>query len=70
MRQKLKNGHLSTGAIARHCGVSKVTVLRWIDKGELKAFQLPSGQNRVHRDDFQAFIKKYGIPVMKEDATE
>ncbi len=65
--QKLKNGYLSTGAIAAHCGVSKVTVLRWIEKGELKAFQLPSGQNRVHRDNFQEFTKKYGIPVMKDD---
>ena len=67
LKQKLKNGYLSTGAIARHCGVSKVTVLRWIEKGELKAFQLPSGQNRVHSNDFKVFTRKYGMPVMKED---
>jgi two-component system response regulator VicR len=67
LRHQLKNEYLSTGAIARHCGVSKVTVLRWIEKGELKAFQLPSGQNRVHSDDFKVFTRKYGIPVMKDD---
>jgi excisionase family DNA binding protein len=44
--------YLTTGAVARQCGVSKVTVLRWIEKGNLAAFRLPGGQNRIHRDDF------------------
>ena len=55
--------YMSTGAVAKLCGVSKVTVLRWIEKGELKAFQLPGGQNRIHRDDYKAFADKYSIPV-------
>jgi excisionase family DNA binding protein len=57
--------YLTTGAVARHCGVSKVTVLRWIEKGELTAFRLPGGQNRVHRDDFYAFTTKHNIPIKK-----
>lgn len=55
--------YLTTGAVARHCGVSKVTVLRWIEKGNLVAFRLPGGQNRIHRDDFYAFAAKHNIPL-------
>jgi excisionase family DNA binding protein len=55
--------YLTTGTVARHCGVSKVTVLRWIEKGNLVAFRLPGGQNRIHRDDFYAFAAKYSIPL-------
>ena len=57
--------HLTTGAVARYCGVSKVTVLRWIEKGYLTAFKLPGGQNRIHRDDFGEFITKHKIPAPK-----
>jgi two-component system response regulator VicR len=55
--------YLTTGSVARYCGVSKVTVLRWIEKGNLTAFRLPGGQNRVHRDDFYAFAAKHSIPI-------
>ncbi len=58
--------YLTTGAVARLCGVSKVTVLRWIEKGNLAAFKLPGGQNRIHRDDFIAFANKHGIPLRRE----
>jgi excisionase family DNA binding protein len=58
--------YLTTGAVARHCGVSKVTVLRWIEKGTLTAFRLPGGQNRIHRDDFFTFASKHNIPLRAE----
>ncbi len=66
MNMKIENTYpqyLTTGAVARHCGVSKVTVLRWIEKGNLVAFRLPSGQNRIHRDNFFAFATKHCIPL-------
>ena len=63
--QKRCPEYLTTGNVARHCGVSKVTVLRWIEKGNLTAFRLPGGQNRIHRDDFYAFAVKHNIPVKK-----
>jgi excisionase family DNA binding protein len=56
---------LTTGAVARYCGVSKVTVLRWIEKGNLVAFRLPGGQNRIHRDDFYAFADRHSIPIQR-----
>ena len=55
--------YLTTGAVARHCGVSKVTVLRWIEKGNLVAFRLPGGQNRIFREDFYSFAAKHKIPL-------
>ena len=55
--------YLTTGTVARYCGVSKVTVLRWIEKGDLAAFRLPGGQNRIPRDDFYAFADRYKIPL-------
>jgi excisionase family DNA binding protein len=57
--------YLTTGIVARHCGVSKVTVLRWIENGNLTAFRLPGGQNRIHRDDFFAFAAKHRIPIRR-----
>ncbi len=58
--------YLTTGAVARLCGVSKVTVLRWIEKGNLVAFKLPGGQNRIHRDDFFTFANEHGIPIRRD----
>jgi excisionase family DNA binding protein len=55
--------YMTTGKVARLCGVSKVTVLRWIKKGDLVAFQLPGGQNRITAVDFMDFATKNKIPV-------
>ena len=60
--------YLTTGGVARRCGVSKVTVLRWIEKGDLDAFKLPGGQNRVPRDSFRDFARKHCIPIDREAA--
>jgi len=57
--------YLTTGAVARHCGVSKVTVLRWIEQGNLVAFRLPGGQNRIHSNDFSEFLARYSMPVRR-----
>ena len=57
--------YLTVGIVAEHCGVSKVTVLRWIKKGYLAAFRLPGGHNRICRDDFTEFLTKHSIPIRK-----
>ena len=58
--------YLTTGVIAQYCGVSRVTVLRWIYKGHLAAFRLPEGHYRIRRDDFSEFLAKHSIPVRKQ----
>jgi two-component system, OmpR family, response regulator VicR len=58
---------LKTGQIARYCSVNFQTVLSWIQKGELKAYQLPGrGDNRVEVEDFLDFLKVHDFPVPDE----
>ena len=40
---------LTTGQAARLLGVSRSTVVRHIDAGNLEAFRLPGGHWRIHR---------------------
>lgn len=58
--------YLTTGAVARYCGVSSVTILRWIQKGHLPAFRLPEGHHRIRRDDLNEFLTKHDIPLRRK----
>jgi two-component system, OmpR family, response regulator VicR len=62
-----ENTVLTTGEIAKYCGVNFRTVIRWIKQGRLKAYQLPGrGDNRVSLEDFLGFLKENNIPVPQE----
>lgn len=54
---------ISVGFIAKRCGVSNTTVLRWIGTGQLPAFRLPGGHYRIERSDFSEFLTRYSMPV-------
>ena len=57
----------TTGEVASYCGVNFRTVIRWIKRRQLNAYQLPGrGDNRITRDDLVAFMKKYNIPIPRE----
>jgi len=62
--------YITVGFIARRCGVSNTTVLRWIEKGELSAFRLPAGHYRIEMGDFAEFLTNYGIPVSSRASTD
>ena len=69
----MKNGaeewfpeYVTTGFVSRYCGVSSTTALRWIKKGLLHTFVLPSGHYRIHRDDFKRFLMDNRILFRKE----
>jgi len=62
--------YITTGFVAEHCGVSKTTVLRWIEKGRLVAFRLPDGHYRIYKNDFAEFLVKYSIPIHKRMVKE
>lgn len=47
---------MTSSKVARLCGVSGRTVLKWIAQGRLKAHKLPSGHYRIHEDVVQAFM--------------
>jgi two-component system response regulator VicR len=55
---------LTTGQAARLCGVHFRTVLRWIDRGLLHAYQLPGarGDHRVPVHELRRFMAENGIP--------
>jgi len=59
--------NLTTGDIAKLCGVNFRTVIRWIQRGHLKAFQLPGrGDNRVQIADFIEFLRANNMPIPEE----
>jgi excisionase family DNA binding protein len=59
--------NLTTGDIAKLCGVNFRTVIRWIQRGHLRAFQLPGrGDNRVQVADFIDFLKENDMPIPEE----
>lgn len=58
---------LSTGDVARYCSVHFRTVIRWIERGSLKAYKLPGrGNNRIEAKDFIHFLKENKMPVPDE----
>ncbi|TQV71795.1 response regulator [Exilibacterium tricleocarpae] len=55
---------LTTGEAAKYCGVTFRTVIRWIERGRLKAYKLPGrGDHRIRADDFVAFLRENQMPV-------
>ncbi len=55
---------LTTGDVAKYCGVNLRTVIRWIERGHLKAYKLPGrGDNRIQMDDFLSFLDQNQMPV-------
>lgn len=56
---------LTSGEVAKYCGVNIRTVLRWIERGELQAFKLPGkrGDNRIEIDAFVSFLKINNLPI-------
>jgi two-component system, OmpR family, response regulator VicR len=63
VKKRLENTRLTSKDIAAYCQVSKSTVIEWINSGKLKAFNLPSGHNRIDVKDFKDFLVKWNMPV-------
>lgn len=53
--------YLTTGHVAKACGVSMVTVKKWIRQGKLKAFRTPGHHFRVIPEDLRRFQREYGF---------
>jgi excisionase family DNA binding protein len=60
--------YVTTSFVAEHCGVSKVTVLEWIEEKRLPAFRLPKGHYRIYKNDFLEFMKRHKIPLHPEQS--
>ncbi len=56
---------LTTHAVARLCGVSPGTVVRWIESGRLPAFRTPGGHRRVQRSALLSFCRQHNVPMLE-----
>lgn len=60
---------LTTTKIAKVCGVSFRTVIRWIERGELAAHRLPGrGDYRILPAELARFRSAHGIPEVSKPA--
>lgn len=58
---------LTTGEVAKYCGVNFRTVIRWIERGHLDAYKLPGrGDNRIPVSSFITFLQDNNMPVPDE----
>lgn len=58
---------LTTGEVAKYCGVNFRTVIRWIERGHLEAYKLPGrGDNRIPIASFVEFLNGNNMPVPDE----
>ncbi|GAB2190465.1 response regulator [Sessilibacter sp. MAH2] len=58
---------LTTGEAAKYCGVNFRTIIRWIERGRLKAYKLPGrGDHRIKQEDFVEFLRENELPVPEE----
>ncbi|GLS25631.1 response regulator [Marinibactrum halimedae] len=57
----------TTGEAAKYCGVNFRTIIRWIERGRLKAYKLPGrGDHRIKQEDFVEFLRENSMPVPDE----
>lgn len=55
---------LTTGAVARYCGVASRTASKWFDAGMIKGYRIPgSADRRILAEDLHDFLKKRGLPI-------
>lgn len=65
-RMRQSRNRVTVKDVADYCLVSRVTIRRWIKRGELSAIRLPSGHYRISIEDFRDFLKRYNIPISEE----
>lgn len=59
--------YLTTGRVSQACGVSLVTVKKWIAQGKLRAVRTPGGHFRIGRQEFERFQSAYGFQEEETD---
>lgn len=57
----------TSGEVAKFTGVNFRTVIRWIERGDLKGYKLPGrGDHRVRHSDLVSFMQDNSIPLPLE----
>ena len=60
--------YLTTGDVAKECGVSPASVKKWIGQAKLHALRTPGRHFRIPVEEFQRFRAAYRFPVEPERA--
>ena len=59
---------LTTGEVARLCGVAPRTVSKWFDAGQLRGYKIPGSRDRrIPRESLVRFMRAHGIPLQGLD---
>jgi excisionase family DNA binding protein len=61
---------LTTGDVAKHCGVSLSTVFRWIKEGYISAYTTPGGHHRIVLGEFHRFLQRNDMPIPESVFTD
>jgi hypothetical protein len=58
----------TTGQVARICDVAPQTAVKWFDRGLIRGYRIPGGQDRrIPRANLIDFMKAHGIPLGQLD---
>lgn len=61
----------TTGQAAKICGVSRMTVKRWLACGEMVGYRLPGSRDwRITRPTLIEFMTRHGIPLERVEGGE
>ncbi len=60
---------LSTSKAARLIGVGVVSIVNWIDQGQIKAGRTPGGHRRITVEDLVDFLRRHNLPIPKDLAS-
>jgi excisionase family DNA binding protein len=56
----------TTFETAKHCHVSPLSIINWVNAGRLPAFRTPGGHRRIRREDLIRFMRENGMPLPEE----
>jgi len=59
----MSRNFFTTYHIAKICGVTMPTVIKWIEQGELPAYKTLGGHRRVAKSDLIDFLRKHKLPI-------
>ncbi len=52
---------------SKYCNVSPKTIINWINAGHIEAYRTVGGHRRIKRANLEAFMRKQGIPIPKDE---
>ena len=65
-----KESVFTTGKVAKLCGVTINTVVKWFDSGALQGYRIPSsGDRRIPRKNLVEFMKSHSFPLGELEET-